>query len=142
MDANEERFKAMSQEKPDFELPSQAEIVNVLRSHPLIRLREKVTRAFLVGSFAKGSTHAESDVDILLEVVAKPGYTSDELEEHYRHALRQYFVTNNIKVKADHIHPNWCGRRVDVYFTYDAGSETRAKIELVQAPRSKLRNKP
>lgn len=115
----------------DFVPPSLDEIVAVLTAHPLIRLRENVKRGFLVGSFAKrlarprGSPEGESDVDILLEVEPRRGVTAEELEDHYRQALRQYFVTHNIRGKADEIHPQWDGRRVDLYFTYNADLEIR-----------------
>jgi predicted nucleotidyltransferase len=114
----------------DFRAPTQQEIVKALHSHPLIRLRKKVIRAYLVGSFAKGCAHAESDVDILLEVTPSRDRTAAELEDYYRQALRQYFVTHDIRGKRDDLHPNWCGRRVDVYFTYDADAETRPKVLL------------
>jgi hypothetical protein len=39
-------------------------------------------------------------------------------------------MQNNIQGKADHIHPQWNGRRIDIYFTYDASTETRPKIKL------------
>ncbi|AQH05535.1 hypothetical protein A9R05_41650 (plasmid) [Burkholderia sp. KK1] len=114
----------------ELKTPSQAEIVNVLRQHPLIRLREKVVRAFLIGSFAKGTANEDSDVDILLEVEPRSGQTAADLDEHYRQKLRQYFVTHDIRGKQDSAHPNWCGRRVDVYFTYAADTETRPKQQL------------
>jgi len=118
----------------DFFMPTQKEIVQVLRDHHLIRLREKVTRAFLIGSFASGRQNSESDVDILLEVKPKKGYSDTELTDIYRNALRQYFVTHNIREKMDSVHPQWCGRRVDLYLTYDADVETRPKLELAAFP--------
>jgi predicted nucleotidyltransferase len=114
----------------DFVVPTQGDIVKVLSKHRLVRLRETVLRAFLIGSFAKGCENEESDVDILLEVKPHPGQTASELEEHYRQALRQYFVTHDIRGKQDSVHPTWCGRRVDVYFTYDADLELRPKVLL------------
>jgi len=113
-----------------FRVPTQYEIVEVLKNHPLIRLRKKVIRAYLVGSFAKKCEHAQSDVDILLEVSRSPDRTEAELEDYYRQALRQYFVKHDIRGKRDDLHPNWCGRRVDMYFTYDAEAETRPKVLL------------
>lgn len=110
--------------------PTQAEIIAVLRAHPLIKLRERVTRAYLVGSQAVGNTHAESDVDILLEVEPRRRMLAARLEEHYRQALRQYFVTHDIRGKNDALHPQWDGKRVDLYFTYNAEAETRPKILL------------
>jgi predicted nucleotidyltransferase len=126
--------EAMTRET--FRMPTQAEIVQVLRKHPLVRLREKVVRAFLVGSFSRGQQNEMSDVDILLEVEPHPGYTAHQLEEHYRRALMQYFVTHNIRERRDSVHPQWCGRRVDLYFTYDAEPERRTKILLVKRSRT------
>lgn len=133
-----------------FVMPTQDEICAVLRDHPLIKLREGVLRSFLVGSFAQehlgvGTVHAESDVDILLEVVPRAGEGPREMEDRYRQRLRQHFVTHNIRTKDDSVHPQWCGRRVDVYFTYDAAPEERAKVELERltpAPRKRPGNRP
>jgi predicted nucleotidyltransferase len=116
----------------EFRMPSQDEIVEALKKHPLIRLREKVRRAYVVGSFAKGCANDESDVDVLLEVPPRAGLTAAELEEQYRQALRQYFVTHDLRGKQDSVHPNWCGRRVDVYFTYAADTESRPKVLLAK----------
>lgn len=117
-------------ERPDFVLPSQADIVDVLRRHRLIKLKESVKRAFVVGSFARGCPHLDSDVDVLLEVEPVEGVGAGELEAAYRRPLQQYFVTHDIRGKCDEVHPQWCGRRVDVYFTYDAAAEPRPKLEL------------
>jgi predicted nucleotidyltransferase/GGDEF domain-containing protein len=112
-------------------LPSTGEIVNELRSHPLIKLKEKPKRVFVVGSFAKGAQNADSDIDVLLEVRPKADGTSElELADQYRRRLQQHFMRNNIKGKDDSVHPQWNGRRIDVYFTYDADKETRPKVEL------------
>ncbi len=117
-------------EREVFTQPTQEEIVAVLRAHTLLKLRERVQRAFLIGSFAKGTQHEDSDVDILLEVSPKDGYSAEELTAKYRRALQQYFVRHDIRGKDDSVHPQWCGRRVDVYFTYDAAPERRPKILL------------
>lgn len=117
--------------------PSHPEIIDLLRAHPLIKLKERVTASFLVGSFAKealglGDTHSQSDVDILLEVKPRIGTTAEELEEQYRSALRNYFVKHDIRGKDDSVHPQWDGRRVDVYFTYDATTEKRPMVALAR----------
>lgn len=117
-----------------FQAPSQLEILSVLRKHKLIKLKENVGRAFLVGSFCTGKNHVDSDVDILLEVANTQGLTTQELEDQYRVALRSYFMTNNIRGKCDAVHPQWQGRRVDLYFTYDAASEPRPKQLLEKIP--------
>lgn len=111
--------------------PSVQEIVTVLRTHPLIKLREPVARAFIVGSFAKGMQTERSDVDVLLEVSKKSDETEEQMEWRYRAALQRHFMQNNIRGVADHVHPQWSGRRVDMYFTFDADAERRPKIELM-----------
>lgn len=125
------RFKQFLTEQNNFIIPTKNEIVDILRKHPLIKLRERVKNAYLIGSFSFGKQHVESDVDIMLEVVPKKGYTSDELEEKYRNPLRQYFMKHNIREKNDSIHPQWMGRRIDLYFTYDITTDgDRPKIKL------------
>jgi hypothetical protein len=116
--------------------PTAAQIVEILQQHPLIRLEEKPKRVFIVGSFArgqarpKGHPEGDSDVDVLLEVRPKRGLTALELEDRYRRRLREFFMRHGIRGKADDVHPQWDGRRVDVYFTYDADAEPRPKRQL------------
>lgn len=131
--------------RPEFVLPSQNQIVEVLKQHPLLALRETVQRAYVVGSFAKealglGVTHASSDVDVLLEVRKRTDETDRELETRYRQKLMAHFVRHQIQGRDDSVHPQWCGRRVDVYFTYDAELEARTKLAL-EAPRPRPRLK-
>lgn len=116
----------------DVRLPSRNEVEGILREHPLVGLRERVKNIYVVGSYAKGNTHPESDLDVLLEVTPKKGYTAKELEDKYRRKLQQYFVTHDIWGKDDSVHPQWNGHRVDIYFTYDASTESRPKVLLSQ----------
>ena len=115
----------------EIQLPKQEEIIDILKNHPLVKLKERVNQVFIVGSFAKGLQNQDSDIDILIEV--PPNQEWDDvrgLEDHYRQALRNYFVQNNIRGKADAVHPQWGNRRIDLYLTYDASLETRPKIKL------------
>lgn len=128
--------------KPGFVIPTQAEVVAILRRHPLVRLREAVKCAFLVGSFATGTQNDDSDVDVLLEVEPRPDTSPSELEEQYRRALREHFMRHGIRGKDDSVHPQWCGRRVDLYFTYDAALETRPKVALAPRPAPRHRARP
>lgn len=121
----------------DFRNPTQSEIVQILRDHPLVKLRERVTQAFVVGSFAMeqmgvGQTNADSDVDVLLEVMPRKGrdLTDLALEDQYRQALRSHFMKHGIRGKMDSVHPQWMGRRVDLYLTYDVQKEARPKVKL------------
>ncbi len=133
---------------PAFEVPTQDDIVKLLKKHPLVKLNEEVSRCFLVGSFAKeqlglGSTTALSDVDVLLEVKENSNSpeTAQQMEKRHRQKIMSHFVKHNLFGRHDEIHPQWCGRRVDVYFTFDADAEPRPKIEL-EAPAPKKRAKP
>jgi predicted nucleotidyltransferase len=56
--------------------PTAGEIVKILREHNPIRVREKITRVFLVGSFTMRLLNASEpgvadDMDILLEIQPK-----------------------------------------------------------------------
>jgi predicted nucleotidyltransferase len=133
---------------PAFEIPSQDDIVKLLKKHPLVKLDEEVSRCFLVGSFAKeqmglGSTTALSDVDVLLEVRENPNSpeTAQQMEERHRQKIMSHFAKRRLFGRHDDLHPQWCGRRVDVYFTFDADLEIRPKIEL-DAPVPKKVVKP
>jgi hypothetical protein len=83
----------------------------------------KVIDAYVVGTGASGQLRPDSDFDIVLQVPPQKGMTAQEFTEYNRRKLQQYFVDNNI-ASDDSIHPQWQGRRVDVYFTYDAPTET------------------
>jgi predicted nucleotidyltransferase len=116
--------------KPELVLATQSEIVEVLRRRPLVKLRESVKSAFVVGSFAEGAQNDESAVDALLEVAPHDGFEAPELEEHYRRRLREHFMRHNIRGKDDSVHPQWCGRRV----------EGRPKV-LLEAPQPAARRR-
>ena len=111
-------------------LPTASEILSLLRSHPLVGNVGRVKSVYVIGSFASGMQNDQSDLDVLLEIVPVKGFTADEFSEKKRRALRDYFVKNNIHGKDDSVHPQWNGRRVDVYFTYDASTETRPKVKI------------
>ncbi len=104
-----------------------------------------MSRAYVVGSYARGEARLEagpggppSDFDVLLEV-PRQRESAEQLAEWYRRRIQQHFVTHNIRGQSDGQHPQWEGRRVDVYFTYDADAETRPKIELVNRRSTKGR---
>lgn len=99
-------------------------ILKALRKHPLVRFRHIPKRVFIVGSFANGNHGDHSDIDVLIEI--KRGKMPEpELEESYRNRIRNYFVKHNIRGKRDDLHPQYNGRRIDLYVTYDA--DTRLK---------------
>jgi len=111
--------------------PTRKELIDILKSHPLIKLKDKVNRAFIIGSYASGKQHSTSDIDVLLEIPERSSETTRDIEQEYRKKLQSYFVKNNISGVRDDLHPQWEGRRIDVYFTYDADNETRPKKLLL-----------
>jgi predicted nucleotidyltransferase len=100
-------------------LPTVRDIKQILATHPLYRYRGAIKAAYLVGSFARNKAHATSDVDIVLIVPPRQGYTPDEFTEKMRQPLRRYFMQHDIQGKHDAVHPQWDGRRMDIYFEYD-----------------------
>lgn len=99
-----------AKEGGDVQLPSRAEVLK------LIKPRDAVCRVFVVGSFARGEASPDSDLDVLLEVAARPKKSAVQLEAEYRRKVG---------------HKRWCGRLVDVYVTYDADSYDGPMVELV-----------
>jgi predicted nucleotidyltransferase len=107
-------------------LPSKDEILRILRQHPLVGLKEKPRRVFVIGSVARGEQRPDSDIDILLEVDGG----GQRMTDFYRRKLQQYFVDNDLHGKHDEVHPQWNGRRVDVYTTSNADSDDRPKVKI------------
>ena len=120
----------IAQEEKEMKFPTVTELTNILRNHPLVKNIGRVKRGFVVGSFAKGTQNPNSDIDVLLEIAPIKGTTAEEWAESRRNQIRKYFMQNNITGINDSIHPRWNGRRIDIYFTYDASTETRPKVEL------------
>jgi predicted nucleotidyltransferase len=113
-----------------FGLPTREQLEIILKTHPLVKLREKIRRAYIVGSFTTGHVHETSDIDVLIEIKRKKGVTPKEVEEKYRSKIRKYFIQHDIMDKDDSVHPNWNGRRIDIYFTYDSLSDPLPKFFL------------
>jgi hypothetical protein len=104
-------------------LPTKSEIVDIVKKHPLMMYKGKVIDAYVVGTGASGQLRPDSDFDIVLQVPPQKGMTAQQFTEYNRRKLQQYFVDNNIS-SDDSVHPQWQGRRVDVYFTYEPPTET------------------
>lgn len=104
--------------KGEIIIPVKKEIIDVIKNHKLIKYKGKVINAYLVGSHAKGTPRDDSDIDIVLQIPVQKDYSEEDFTKLKRKALQDYFMKNNIVGKADHIHPNYKGKRVDVYFTY------------------------
>lgn len=88
-------------------------------AHPLFQFKGKVKEMYIVGSFCRGNPHPESDIDILLWVNPRFGYTDDSFTELQRKPIRDYFMKHKIQGKKDDAHPNYRSRRLDIYFTFD-----------------------
>ena len=111
------------------EVFSKSEILKILSEHPLVQLKEKPLRVFVVGSFVKGTPRQDSDIDVMIEVKSK-AISENALTDKYRDKIRKHFIKNKIMTKADEVHPNYKGRRIDLYLTYNADQATEHKIEL------------
>jgi len=114
----------------EFRMPTVSEIVGTLRNHPLVKNIGRIKNAYLIGSLASGQQNPQSDIDILLEIYPINDMGAEDFAEKKRNQIRKYLLQNNIRGKADDVHPQWQGRRIDLYFTYDASTETRPKIQL------------
>lgn len=101
------------------DLPTEALIRIHLWAHPLFQFKGKIKEMYIVGSFARGNPHKDSDVDLLLWVNRQSGYTDESFTEKQRKPIRDFFVKNKIMNKADEYHPNWANRRMDIYFTFN-----------------------
>lgn len=121
--------------KPSLDrLPTGDEIVRLLKAHPLVKLKESPSRVFVVGSFAKGTQRNHSDIDVLLEIRRKPnGDTAEDVAEHYRGKIRKFFIDHDLRGKQDSVHPQWNGRRVDIYFTFDGDEGVLPKVNITKA---------
>jgi hypothetical protein len=110
-------------------LPSQQEIVQELRSHPFTKgLVPKDADVSLVGSYAKGTETARSDIDVMVQVKGD----AQALQNAYRKRAGDHFMKNNLQGVHDDQHPQWDGHRIDVYFTNDAAKDA-------QGPRAELK---
>lgn len=114
-------------------LPTKDEIVGLLKSHPLVKLAESPSRVFVIGSFAKGTQRDHSDIDVLLEIQRKRnGDTAEDVAEHYRSKIRKFFIAHDLRGKHDSAHPQWDGRRVDIYFTYNGDEGLLPKVDITK----------
>jgi len=103
-------------------LPSKAELLAILTAHPLVKLKENVLNVWIVGSYAAGKQTDRSDIDVLL-MIPKKKVSTHELEMKYRQKIISHFVKNKIIGIADHVHPCFNSKRIDIYFTYNERKE-------------------
>ncbi len=124
-------YKISNEEKPEIRMPTVHEIAEILYNYPLFKKwKKKIKSAYLVGSFSRGEQHKNSDVDILIEIAEVKGFNASEYTSYMRRPIQDFFVKNDIRGKLDAIHPQWDGRRMDIYYTYDAKADQLPKIKL------------
>lgn len=102
--------------------PTIRQIKSMLRNNTVVQVRRQLTAAHVVGSVAKGTATAASDLDIAVVIQPVRGKTSLQLTEDYHGR----FTDNRFK-------PQWNGRTVDFQFFYPEDSELEgyAKITLL-----------
>lgn len=114
--------------RPIITIPTKKQIIDIIRKHHLVKYSGKIINLYLIGSFCRGNQHNDSDVDILVHVPAANGFDDDSYTELNRKKLRDYFINNNIHGKCDKVHPQWFGRRLDIYFTFSERKEDCIKL--------------
>jgi predicted nucleotidyltransferase len=107
------------------DMPTRVEITSILKSHPFTKLKIKPKRMFVAGSFSTGTQRVDSDIDIIIEV--PDGIDPIALQSEYRKRASDFFVKNNLRGVHDAAHPQWSGRRIDVYFVADAEAEANGR---------------
>src|ERR1035437_2848220 len=101
----------MNSEQP-IELPTLKWVKSKLRNNVTFRMREKVLAAYIIGSIAKGTAKANSDLDIAVVIPAKRRVSALRLSERFHLKMA---LTGGI-------YPTFLGRRVDFQFFFpDAG---------------------
>lgn len=105
-----------------FEYPSLVWVKGNLRNNLIKPLRLKVTRAFIVGSYANGTFDENSDLDIAVVIPRRIGISSMQFSEDYH----SNFTSNEQK-------PKWNNKIVDLQFFYENDAELDeilTKIEI------------
>jgi predicted nucleotidyltransferase len=90
------------------ELPSLKWVKSKLRNNVTFRVRENVLAAYVIGSIAKGTAKANSDLDIALVIPAKRRISALRLSERFHLKMD---LTGGI-------YPTFLGRRVDFEFFF------------------------
>lgn len=84
----------VNREKP-VELPTLNWVKSKLRNNVTFRVREKVLAAYVIGSIARGTAKANSDIDIALVIPAKRRVSALRLSERFPFVKRQLSFTPN-----------------------------------------------
>lgn len=111
----------VNREKP-IELPTLNWVKSKLRNNVTFRVREKVLAAYVIGSIARGTAKANSDIDIALVIPAKRRVSALRLSERFHLKMA---LTGGI-------YPTFHGRRVDFQFFFPEAEilATYAAIKL------------
>ncbi|WP_205068613.1 nucleotidyltransferase domain-containing protein [Photobacterium kishitanii] len=93
----------------------------MLRNNWYASVREKIEYAFVIGSVAKGTNNANSDLDIAIIIPTKKRISSLKYSERYHN-----------KFPDDKSKPHWHSIRVDFQFFYeeDPQLDSYSKIEI------------
>jgi predicted nucleotidyltransferase len=112
---------AVNPEQP-IEFPTLKWVKSKLQNNLTFRVRENVLAAYVIGSTAKGTAKANSDLDIALVIPAKRRVSALRLSERFH--LKMALTAG--------IYPTFLGRRIDFQFFFpdDAILATYPAIEL------------
>ncbi len=94
--------------KKSVELPTLNWVKSKLRNNVTFRVREKVLAAYVIGSVARGTARANSDLDIALVIPSKRRISALRLSERFHLKMA---LTGGI-------YPTFLGRRVDFQFFF------------------------
>lgn len=112
----------MTNLKKSVELPTLNWVKSKLRNNVTFRVRETVLTAYVIGSVAKGTASANSDLDVAIVIPAKRRVSALRLSERFHLKMA---LTGGI-------YPMFLGRRVDFQFFFpdDAILATYPAIKL------------
>jgi predicted nucleotidyltransferase len=90
------------------EYPDIKKVRSLLKNNKWSKSKRHVIRAYVVGSYAKGTANGESDLDIALIIKKSPNKNSLKLSEYYH---SKFMMNSNM--------PHFNGIRVDFMFYFE-----------------------
>jgi predicted nucleotidyltransferase len=90
------------------EYPDIKKVRSLLKNNKWSKSKRHVIRAYVVGSYAKGTASGESDLDIALIINKSPNKNSLKLSEYYH---SKFMINSNM--------PHFKGVRVDFMFYFE-----------------------